>query len=1637
MMRKLAVVLALSLALQMITPMSVMAAEPVADSTGVIQFEEPELKEDAGDTIDDFEKTGDSTESEENKEIGSEEVAPEEGDTDSEEGASEEGDTDSEEGVPEEGGTGSEEAAPEEGDTDSEEGVPEEGDTGSGEDETNPEEETPVEGETDPEEGTLEEGTTEESEEENTENSEAEEDKENVEEVLLEEMMAEAASIDTENAVALEGYIQPKYFRGKQGYSLFIYANMPSWDSSVTELTNVAYQIDEEEMVALGNVFSDSFACKNPNYSWTTCGNCLTLSLASKKSTAQEGSHQLTVYFTVGDIGYKVTGETEFVDEFTKEDYIAQVADEAQYFSAKSGSTIEKIGFSSWQGAITYRAGEEPTTMQLIKSGTTDVVAYTGKVLDCEADDEAYCDNRYENYNYKDSNGVTYYPSSAIIPREAYGMRIYYEKITLKNNIEEGYYDVVLVTSKGRKIRYAKVYYASNDTIVYGVNIEDGSQFKSDSYDYYSNLFYPDNSGNYVSVFVYGLGVNSSNVPTFYGEDGSTVLAQYDANDPNCGYEYGSKWGSYFTLKKTDAAPENEEYVQGNVAVTGDVVTAGELGSDFVCGNAYLRLQTDESVKYYLGEGAGCEVGETVSVEGSVLASWDTYEDLSWTGIVQSDNNGKYIEIPSSSEVYQRLGAFMNLALKKGEERVADLTWYSYKLYAEEIKQKTALKVPANCTWEIHAIGEVASTLYQGKTGSSQKSVLNSEQIVELARRKLVRVCIYNANGSLKSRDLVTFKADRYTITYQLNGGTNHEENPVEYYKGEVITINSPIKAYADFAGWFTDKKCTKRFNGIKASTQGNLTLYAKWTPYKYSISYDANGGSGSMEKQACNYGTEYTLRANKFTRRGYTFMGWNTIKNPTEENPGVVYSDKQAISNLTEVNDESLTLYAQWSKDEYRIIYHLAGGYNVYENASIYTIDNEVVLYAPETTHAGVYFDGWYKENGYKNRIEKIEKGSVGDVHLYAKWIPHTYQIIFDSNAPEGATVSGNQAAVTASYHSDITLPKNNFKCTGYTFGGWSLSKEVVNGIATYANKELIKTNLVEPQSNDEGKVTLYAVWQNKYDITYHLNEGSFAEEEAVITEYEYKKASNLPNPERAGYTFGGWYKDMGFENKVTAITNKMYGDLELYAKWTPYNYSIVFKGNEGASGKMSAQNMKSGKTKTLSQNKFSKKGYVFAGWMDVAGNLYGDKEQVSFIPSKNQEKIVLTAQWMLENYQITYETDGGILDRTDVTETYTYGEKITLPTDDKIGREGYVFAGWYKDKNYTKKITAIESTMAQDITVYAKWTAEYTIEFYTGIEGMDGITVTGTMTSQAMDYEKADKIKKNAFNFAFDDNAELACAFVGWSTEPMGEVLYADEQKIVRPENLELNEEGKLVLKLYAVWRTSFDVTFETNGGELDSKYDDWFYMYKVGKTKSELSQVVPVRDGYKFAGWYSDAKCKTKVESISRKQKKDITLYAKWTGKAYTITYNKNLQKATGKISNQKMIYGKEKALEKCKFKAKGYEFTGWSLTPGGDVYYGPQEKVSGPVQYTSKLTLYAVWEKTEYTISYRNVDEEMIVDYPQSYDVETDTIYLGDYEPERMGYTFLGWYSDAKYKKPITQIKKGSTGKKILYAKWKAN
>ena len=344
--------------------------------------------------------------------------------------------------------------------------------------------------------------------------------------------------------------------------------------------------------------------------------------------------------------------------------------------------------------------------------------------------------------------------------------------------------------------------------------------------------------------------------------------------------------------------------------------------------------------------------------------------------------------------------------------------------------------------------------------------------------------------------------------------------------------------------------------------------------------------------------------------------------------------------------------LTVQWTAPTYAVTLNTNGGTVNNGNVTGYTYGVGATLpAADDMTYTGHTFKGWYdNENLTGSPVTAIGGAETGNKEYWAKWEINQYTITFDTNG--GSEI----APITQDYGTKITAPDNPTR-KGYTFKGW--------------DKEIPKTMPAE-------NITVKAQWEiNQYTIAFDTNGGS---EIAPITQDYGTEITAPADPTRKGYTFKGWDKEIPETMPAENITVK--------AQWEINQYTITFDTNGGSEIVPITQDYG---TEITAPDNPTRKGYTFKGW---------DKEIPETMPAEN---ITVKAQWEINQYTITFDTNGG----SEIAPiTQDYGTEITVP--DNPTRKGYTFKGWDKE---------IPETMpAENITVKAQWKInQYTITFDT----------------------------------------------------------------------------------------------------------------------------------------------------------------------------------------------------------------------------------------------------------------------------------------------------------------------------------
>lgn len=748
-----------------------------------------------------------------------------------------------------------------------------------------------------------------------------------------------------------------------------------------------------------------------------------------------------------------------------------------------------------------------------------------------------------------------------------------------------------------------------------------------------------------------------------------------------------------------------------------------------------------------------------------------------------------------------------------------------------------------------------------------------------------------------------------YSITYNLDGGTNHPDNPMGYEKSsKAIALKNPTKAGYTFKGWYTTKTFKTKVTSIAAKSTGDKVFYAKWDLTKYTITYAVNGG-----KLPKGMPTAFTIEDEQPviienenllpTKKGYDFGGWYEDK--ACNTAGFV---GEKVTQIPGHSTDNRTIYAQWIPIKYHINYHLnpeqeklpAEEWDLSDkvtqneaNLETYTIEQKISLQAP--TRTGYTFKGWYTTDKYKTKVTTIAKGTTGDKEYFAKWALTPYTITYKLNGGKNP-----KGTITSFKVTSDEIPLGVPTRTGYTFEGW------------YGTSDFRGERISSIPAKTSTNVTLYAKWsETPYEVFFNLNgEGAdFANEKneedaTVVVGYEdikltqngedseekttlcYKKDFTItsptfkfPSPVREGYTFGGWYTTTKYKTKVTQVKKGSYNTRTYYAKWNPISYKITYNYNGGTAGKGTVT--KYTKESDILLVPPTKAGYDFKGWYPNA-DLSGDEETKISLGSMGARNFY--AKWEEATYNIDYHLNGGIFEEI-TPQIQVYGSssdaqvweykqeykiswpKIVLPNAIK---ESHTFAGWYTEPTFKNKVTVIKEGSYGNKKLYAKWTP-YTYKLAFNANGGSGKmnAKTGYQSGKIYNIPVCTFTKKGYF-------------FTGWDFEgSYGEEADYPEQFSHSPIT---NGE---TLELYAHWEmVTYPITYVLNAGKDICWNEDNMSSYTYDETlDGKLTVNNPTRTGYQFVGWYTDSTFKNRLVSsggesfIPTGSAKALKLYAKW--------------------------------------------------------------------------------------------------------------------------------------------------------------
>jgi len=437
--------------------------------------------------------------------------------------------------------------------------------------------------------------------------------------------------------------------------------------------------------------------------------------------------------------------------------------------------------------------------------------------------------------------------------------------------------------------------------------------------------------------------------------------------------------------------------------------------------------------------------------------------------------------------------------------------------------------------------------------------------------------------------------ANTYTVKYtgnSSNGGSTADSSHV-YDVAKTLTANGYTREGYSFTGWATSAggavayTNSQSVTNLTAVNSGIVTFYAVWSVNSYSITFNANGGTGGTVPTSMVYNSPLT--APVVTRTGYTFAGWL---------PAVPATVPAANTTYT----------AQWSTAGYMIVFDANGGTGGTAGSMAYG----AALSAPAVTKTGYTFAGW----------SPAVPATVpaADTTYTAQWSVNNYTISFNENG--GSAV----VDITQNFGTAVAAPANPTKA-GYVFTGWqpaipstmpaanttcaaqwaantnnvvfsanggeggssatmSLGTPIVPPVMTRPGYIFVGWSPVLPSAAIDGFNTYAAQWSaGKYQITFDANGGTGSSSALLV----YGAALTAPAVARTGYTFTGW---------SPAVPSTVPGASTTYtAQWSHSLSQITFNANGGTGGTVVMLAFGD----ALNAPSVSRAGYIFTGWSPV----------------------------------------------------------------------------------------------------------------------------------------------------------------------------------------------------------------------------------------------------------------------------------------------------------------------------------------------------------------------------------------------------------------------------------------------------
>ncbi|MEK6648116.1 MAG: InlB B-repeat-containing protein, partial [Actinomycetota bacterium] len=777
--------------------------------------------------------------------------------------------------------------------------------------------------------------------------------------------------------------------------------------------------------------------------------------------------------------------------------------------------------------------------------------------------------------------------------------------------------------------------------------------------------------------------------------------------------------------------------------------------------------------------------------------------------------------------------------------------------------------------------------------------------------------------------------AASYSVTYNGNGqtGGTPPSDPGAYASGNTVNVlgqNGLYKTGYTFGGWSMPTGMGPQV--ISSFTiLTDTTLTAVWNLATFSVTYSGNGNTGGsvpIDNASYSFGTTVTVAGqNGLTRTGYTFGGWSYSGGLA---PSVVTSFSiQTNTTLTAVWNASATLTVTY-RDDGKTSGAAPIDPNTYSSGATVT-----VLGAGTLVKAGYSFGGW--TDCVINHLYGATFTILGNTVVCPVWTINPYAVHYLATGSTYGTPPSDPNSPYVSGATVTVLGAGTLLKTGYHFGGW---KDADTHITTGPTFIILKVTDLDP------------VWiPDTYTVTYDGNcSNSCGAVPIDPTAYSPNSpvtvgaapASNYP-----GFHFSGWALG-GLAVYQPGQTFPITSNTVLTAVWVAnVTYTVTYFPFQTTSGTPPVDILNpysSGDVVfVLGAGTLLKTGYTFNGWSNCpAITTVG----TSFVIHGDT---TLCSLWIANpKFKVTYNGNGNTGGSVP-NPTVGSGSATLASNSGSLVKSGSTFGGWNTKANGLGVPYAVGSSynLMADVTLYAVWTPAQVIYRIT----YKGNGETGGSAPNPTTGAGSVLLATNSGNLVKSSNH-----IGGWNTKADGSgVTYL----LGTSYNLIAN------VTVYALWLpNTYTITYDGNGATGGVVPNP---TVGSGSVTLAYNSGALVKSGNSYANWNTaaDGSGTTYVVGSTYSLIADVTLYAVWVPKTFTVTYNGNGFTGgsapidpTGYLSGGTVVVSGPNTLVKT-----GFTFGGWAL--GGLVIYAPGQTFS----ITSDVTLTAVWNPNIiYTITY---------------------------------------------------------------------